>query len=206
MPPPSCRLLPLPWGISGHSTGRRGLLASQARRAYFLTDEHIADPCVSIQAKRVTDKKHDMSLAKMALLPDRGVVRVAGPDAEKFLNGSITTDLQALDAQAAVHSALLTPQGKMLFEFFVTKAPEGGFLLETGKELADGLVKRLKMFMLRAKVEAENVSGAYEVAAAWGGEPPAGSDRIVERRPAPARDGARLLAPAPPGFALPPVK
>ena len=50
-----------------------------------------------------------MPLAKMALLPDRGVVRVAGPDAEKFLNGTITADLDLLARQAAVHSALLTP-------------------------------------------------------------------------------------------------
>ena len=101
-----------------------------------------------------------MPLAKMALLPDRGVVRVAGPDAEKFLNGTVTADLDMLARQAAVHSALLTPQGKLLFEFFVTSVPgdEGAFLLETGRELADGLVKRLRMYMLRAKVTAEDVS------------------------------------------------
>jgi hypothetical protein len=145
-----------------------------------------------------------MPLAKMALLPDRGVVRVAGPDAEKFLNGTITADLDMLARQAALHSALLTPQGKMLFEFFVTQAPEGGFLLETGKELADALVKRLKMFMLRAKVEARNVSGAYEVAAVWGGEPPLGSNRIIYADPRLPELGARVLAPAPPGFAAVP--
>ena len=93
-----------------------------------------------------------MPLAKMSLLPDRGVVRVTGPDAEKFLNGTITADLDMLARQTAVHSALLTPQGKMLFEFFVTNAPNGGFLLETGRELADGLVKRLRTYLLRAKV------------------------------------------------------
>ena len=42
-----------------------------------------------------------MPLAKMALLPDRGVVRVAGADAEKFLNGIVTADLTALASQAA---------------------------------------------------------------------------------------------------------
>ena len=147
-----------------------------------------------------------MPLAKMALLPDRGVVRVAGPDAEKFLNGTVTADLDMLARQAAVHSALLTPQGKMLFEFFVTHAPEGegGFLLETGRDQADSLAKRLKMYMLRAKVEAENVSGAFAVAAAWGGAPAAGDKLIVYEDPRLAGMGCRVLAPVPPGFAVDP--
>jgi len=144
-----------------------------------------------------------MPLAKMALLPDRGVVRVAGPDAEKFLNGTITADLDLLTRQAAVHSALLTPQGKMLFEFFVVKAPggEGGFLLETGRDLAEGLIKRLRMYMLRAKVILEDVSGAFAVAAAWDCAPPAGDKLIVYEDPRLAEMGFRVLAPLPPGFA-----
>jgi folate-binding protein YgfZ len=142
-----------------------------------------------------------MPRAKMALLPDRGAVRVAGPDAEKFLNGSITADLNALQSQAAVHSALLTPQGKMLFEFFVTKAPDGGFLLETARDFADALVKRLKMFILRARVGAENVSDTYQVAAAWCGAPPADGNRIVYTDPRLPTMGSRMLALVPPGFA-----
>jgi folate-binding protein YgfZ len=148
-----------------------------------------------------------MPLAKMALLPDRGVVRVAGPDAEKFLNGTITADIEVLARQAAVHSALLTPQGKMLFEFFVTRAPkdEGDFLLETGRELADGLVKRLRLYMLRAKLAAEDASGAFEVAAAWGGAPPVSDKFIVYEDPRLAGMGSRMLAPVPPGFSASPV-
>src|SRR5262249_60991718 len=131
---------------------------------------------------------------------DRGVVRVPGPDAEKFLNGSITADLSALAKQDAVHSALLTAQGKVLFEFFALRAPGRGFLLETARDLADDLVKRLKLFMLRAKVETENVSHAYAAAALWGGAPPAGATRIVYADPRLPELGWRLLAPVPPGF------
>ena len=145
-----------------------------------------------------------MPLARIALLPDRGVVRVAGPDAEKFLNGSITGDLKLLAQQAAVHSALLTSQGKMIFEFFALKAPDGGFLLETARDLADDLVKRFKSFMLRAKVEPENVSGAYEVAAVWGGAAATGDKRIVYADPRLPEMGSRMLAAVPPGFAADP--
>jgi hypothetical protein len=143
-----------------------------------------------------------MPLAKMAVLPDRGVVRVAGPDAEKFLNGSITADLGALASQPAVHSALLTSQGKMMFEFFVTKAPGDGFLLETARDLADGLVKRLKAFVLRAKVEAENVSNAYLVAACWDGTPVVDGRHIVYADPRLPEMGSRMLFPVPPGFGV----
>jgi folate-binding protein YgfZ len=141
-----------------------------------------------------------MPLAKMALLPDRGVVRVAGPDAEKFLNGIVTADLAALATQAAVHAALLTPQGKILFELFVTRAPDGALLLETARDTAEALVKRLQMFVLRAKVAAENVSSAYELAAVWGGDVAPRSKRIVYADPRLATMGARVLAPVPPGF------
>jgi tRNA-modifying protein YgfZ len=186
--------------VSYLHAGAAQALASPARRAYFLTAgwNAISAP----QAQR----KDTMPLAKMALLPDRGVVRVAGPDAEKFLNGTITADLDLLARQAAVHSALLTPQGKMLFEFFVTKAPggEGAFLLETGGDLAEGLVKRLRMYMLRAKVTLEDVSGAFAVAAAWDGPPPAGDKLIVYEDPRLAEMGFRVLAPLPPGFAAGP--
>jgi folate-binding protein YgfZ len=145
-----------------------------------------------------------MPLAKMAPLPDRGVVRVAGPDAEKFLNDSITADLRALASQPAVHSALLTAQGKMMFEFFALKAPDGGFLLETAKDRADDLIKRFRIFVLRAKVEIENVSGAYEVAAIWGGAAPASDRRIVYPDPRLPEMGSRMLVPVPPGITADP--
>jgi folate-binding protein YgfZ len=145
----------------------------------------------------------------MALLPDRGVVRVAGADAETFLNNSITADLRALARQDAVHSALLTAQGKMLFEFFVLKAAagdgSGGFLLETARDAADDLVKRLRMFMLRAKVQGENVSAAYQVAALWEGAPPVGTGkRLIYADPRVPEMGARVIAGVPPGFAAAP--
>ena len=63
-------------------------------------------------------------MPESALLADRGVVRVAGADAEKLLQGVITNDMDLLASQPAIHAALLTPQGKILFEFFVVEAAE----------------------------------------------------------------------------------
>src|SRR4029077_19478727 len=91
-----------------------------------------------------------MAPANMALLSDRGVVRVAGEDAEKLLQGIITNDMDLLASQPAIHAALLTPQGKVLFAFFVLKAGDG-FLLETAADKAADLAKRLSMYKLRAK-------------------------------------------------------
>jgi len=117
-----------------------------------------------------------MAPAQIALLPDRGVVRVAGEDAEKLLQGIITNDMGLLATQPAIHAALLTPQGKILFDFFVIKAP-GGFLLEIAKEKVAELIKRLQMYRLRAKVEIADTSTAHRVFAVW--ETPQGPTEIA---------------------------
>lgn len=110
-----------------------------------------------------------MTHAKTALLADRGVVRVAGADAEKLLQGIITSDMELLAKQPAIHAALLTPQGKILFEFFVARNGDG-FLLETAKDQAAGLAKRLAMYKLRAKVSIEDASEHWDVWTSWGSE------------------------------------
>lgn len=108
-----------------------------------------------------------MTPAKTALLPDRGVVRVAGEDAQKLLQGIITNDMDLLAKQPAIHTALLSPQGKILFEFFVVKSGDG-FLLETVSDQVAALVKRLTMYRLRAKVEIRDASAEYRVLVVWG--------------------------------------
>lgn len=111
-----------------------------------------------------------MAQTRIALLPDRGVVSVAGPDAAKLLQGVITNDMDLIEGQGALHAGLLSPQGKILFEFFVVKSPEG-YCLETRRTKAAELAERLKMYKLRADVEINDVSADYTVAAIWcGGE------------------------------------
>lgn len=109
-----------------------------------------------------------MTETKMVLLPDRGVVAVVGDEAEKFLQGIITNDMGLLKTQPALHAGMLTPQGKILFDFFVVKAPDG-FLLDIARDKARELVDRINMYKLRVKADVEDVSADYTVAAFWDG-------------------------------------
>tara|TARA_R110002020_G_scaffold996_3_gene4971 strand:- start:222 stop:1067 length:846 start_codon:yes stop_codon:yes gene_type:complete len=87
-----------------------------------------------------------------AYLPERRFVRVFGPDAEPFLQNLITTDLPALAAGEARPGALLTPQGKILFDFTVWRDGDA-LVLETDVSQQDALLRRLTMYKLRAPVE-----------------------------------------------------
>jgi tRNA-modifying protein YgfZ len=107
---------------------------------------------------------------KAALLPDRGVVKVAGDDARKFLNGLLTADIEKVGPQRAAYAALLTPQGKIMVDMIVAEAPAedgGGFFLDCPRALCRTLVERLNFYKLRAKVIAEDLSEVLGVMAVW---------------------------------------
>jgi folate-binding protein YgfZ len=110
---------------------------------------------------------------KAALLPDRGVVKVAGDDARSFLNGLLTTDIAQVTPASPRFAALLTPQGKIVVDCIVVEAPArdgGGFFLDCPRALAEDLVRKLNFYKLRAKVIAEDLSETLGVLAAWGGD------------------------------------
>jgi folate-binding protein YgfZ len=107
-----------------------------------------------------------------ALLPDRGVLKVAGDDARKFLNGLLTADITKVTPEKAVFAALLTPQGKIMVDMIVAEASAedgGGFFLDCPRALAKMLTDRLNFYKLRAKVLVEDLSEVLGVLAAWGG-------------------------------------
>jgi len=109
---------------------------------------------------------------KAALLPDRGVIKVAGNDARSFLHGLVTTDILRLQPGIARFCALLTPQGKIIADFFVAEAPAtdgGGFFLDLPRALAPALIGKLNLYKLRAKLVIEDLSGTLGVLTAWGG-------------------------------------
>lgn len=85
------------------------------------------------------------------VLPHRHVLRITGTDRVKFLQGLTTSDVDRT-ADGAVWTAMLTPQGKYLADFFLVDAGEA-ILLDVAEPLAAGLAKRLTMYKLRADVK-----------------------------------------------------
>ena len=113
---------------------------------------------------------------KATILTDRGVVKVAGIDARKFLNGLVTTDMGKVSALSPGFAALLTPQGKIIVDFIIadSDSPNGDdFYLDCPRALATTLVERLGFYKLRAKVVVEDVSDFAGVIAIWDGAAPA---------------------------------
>ncbi len=88
-------------------------------------------------------------------LIDRAVVRLSGDDVRGFLDGLVTSDLQAPLPQ---WTGLLTPQGKCLFDFIVWDDGED-LLLDCEAEAADDLIKRLALYRLRRAIVIEREGG-----------------------------------------------
>jgi tRNA-modifying protein YgfZ len=138
----------------------------------------------------------------LAVLEDRGLVRVNGTDARKLLNGLVTNDLDKLDRQPAIFAGLLTPQGKILFDFFVIKAGSDTLLLDVARPSVEALVKRLTMYKLRAAVTIEALPAgadhdlaALAVAVIWGGSSAVPAGVVVYPDPRLAALGQRLVVP-----------
>jgi folate-binding protein YgfZ len=89
-----------------------------------------------------------------AFLPDRAFIKVGGADAEHFLQNLITTDLGPLAERELRPGALLTPQGKILFDFLISRAGDG-FLIDIRADQLEAFAKRLAMYKLRAAVTIE---------------------------------------------------
>ncbi len=134
-----------------------------------------------------------MGQCHASLLPSRAVLRIGGADARKFLQGLVTNDIDKAQGGAAVHAGLLSPQGKILFDFFVV--PDGdGFLIDVAEDKAAELMQRLGFYRLRAAVEIA-AAPSLAVAAAWGGSPRAPAGTIAYADPRLPELGSRLLVP-----------
>jgi hypothetical protein len=109
---------------------------------------------------------------KVALLADRGVVKVTGDEARAFLHGLVSADVLELKPGMARFCALLTPQGKIIADFIATEAPAkdgGGFFLDVPRERVKTLVDRFNLYKLRSRVMVEDLSEILAVLAVWNG-------------------------------------
>ena len=108
-----------------------------------------------------------MAEGTYTVLEDRGLIGISGEEARDFLQGLISNDTMKTGPDQAIYAAFLTPQGKFLHDFFIIEL-DGSLLLDCeGDRLAD-LLKRLRMYKLRAKVEVEDRSPDFAVAALFG--------------------------------------
>jgi folate-binding protein YgfZ len=94
----------------------------------------------------------------LARLDSRALVRIAGPDWRGFLQGLITQDVETLAAGELRYGALLTPQGRLLNDLFLLGTADGA-LLDVQAAQREGLIARLSMYRLRAKVEIAPAEG-----------------------------------------------
>jgi folate-binding protein YgfZ len=90
-----------------------------------------------------------------AQLTDRAVLALAGPEARGFLQGLVTNDLGRLSPETALYTALLSPQGKIAFDFLVVEG-DGALLLDCAADAREALARKLRMYRLRARIEIES--------------------------------------------------
>lgn len=108
-----------------------------------------------------------MSDCSFSVLAHRGVIAVSGADRVEFLQGLISNDTTKVAPGHAVWAALLTPQGRFLNDMFVVADGET-LLLETERERAAALARKLSIYKLRSQVKVEDRSATMEVAALFG--------------------------------------
>ena len=102
-----------------------------------------------------------------AILEERGVIAVSGDDKRTFLQGIVSNDVETVRADHAVWSAFLTPQGKYLHDFFMVEQGPA-LLLDCEAHRRTDLMRRLKLYKLRSKVELSDLTGEFAVVALFG--------------------------------------
>ncbi len=93
---------------------------------------------------------------------NRSVIGISGEDSTKLLQGIISNDIEKVTEKKAIYTFQLTPQGKYLFDFFIS-LKDGQYLIDIAERQRDEFLKKLKMYKLRSKVEIIDLSTQMEV-------------------------------------------
>jgi folate-binding protein YgfZ len=103
-----------------------------------------------------------MKKGEIIILEDRGLISVTGDDAKEFLQNIITNDVEKVSQSNSIFSALLSPQGKYLYEFFIILS-NNGYFLDCGNKSKEDLISHLSKYKLRSKVEIRDFSSDYTI-------------------------------------------
>ncbi len=133
-------------------------------------------------------------------LSHRTVVQLSGPDKVLFLQGLVTNDVTKIGQDSPIYAALLTPQGKFLFDLFIFQF-EDSWWIDCERARVNELLKRLTLYKLRSQIELLDLSATYRVFAYWGKNLTSTSEGIAINDPRLPQLGQRIYAPIDPELA-----
>ena len=140
-----------------------------------------------------------------APLPGLGVIRAQGEEAAKFLHGQLTNDFSLLGLSEARLAGFCSPKGRLLASFVGFKRAHDDILLVCSRDLLPPVLKRLSMFVLRAKLKLSDASEAFQVrglvgtdtaAAPWRKTDGTDGSHTITLHPAAGQGRALWIAPA----------
>ena len=103
-----------------------------------------------------------MEKEQVVILEDRGLISIFGEDTKVFLQNILSNDINKVNDSFSVFSAIFTPQGKYLYEFFVIKS-RNGYFLDCENEFTNEIIEHLTKYKLRSKVEIKDVSSKHVI-------------------------------------------
>ena len=90
-----------------------------------------------------------MKKDQIVILKNRGAILISGDDARDFLQNIVTNDIKKVTSKNSIFSAILSPQGKYLSEFFIIQIKKG-YLLDCDGDSTSELITNLKKYKLRS--------------------------------------------------------
>ena len=103
-----------------------------------------------------------MKKYQVVILEKRGVILISGDDARDFLQNIVTNDIKKVTSKNSIFSAILSPQGKYLSEFFIIQIKKG-YLLDCDGDSTSELITNLKKYKLRSDVNIEDLSTDFVI-------------------------------------------
>ncbi|MDC1096537.1 folate-binding protein [Pelagibacteraceae bacterium] len=101
-----------------------------------------------------------MEKNQITILEDRGLICISGPDAKDFLQNILSNDVNKVSQSNSICSAIFSPQGKYLYEFFLIKT-KNGYFLDCDNELTEEIISHLSKYKLSSNIEIKDLSSSY---------------------------------------------